>query len=578
MAKKIDINGLDHFKEKENAMIASEYSSSKTYAVGDYVYYAGTLYCCTTAITTAEAWTSGHWAAAKLADDCSSLKTAITMKTPQSIGTRTDNSYWSVETSTAVRTTFTGSFSTWDALPVVAGEIWAVKASQGGSDKTRIWVVTDDELNIISKADDNYGTGVYEDTFVIPENGTKLLISSYKSGASSPYAWAYRITSSNDNYVAVPFYDYGMTPNKFWNTEGSKAVLADIASSWWASNEIPVAEGERFIVCGQQYNTHKTRIWITTDDELNIISKASDLYSAGYYNNEVVIPRGATKLLITSTYYTSGARKPFVIKYVPYRQITEKVLYGRKLSVLGDSISAYTGTIPVGNTAYYTGNNAGVSNSSQMWWSILCDKTGMTPCVINGLSGSGITQLEDEQHVSIPPMSDDTRCLALHNSNDYPNVIIIAGGLNDYTYAQSAQSEPAEWDGKTVPVIGSNFTETYACMIKKIQTAYPKAIIVALSTWFSMRGVDNGYTLTHTVGSNVWTQQDYNNAIKSVAEQMHIPYIDVSNIGFNRNNFYPIFASDSSTIPTHPNFAGQYVMGAAIAEKLPSLVKAFISP
>lgn len=78
MAKKIDINGLDHFKEKENAMIASEYSSSKTYAVGDYCYHAGVLQCCTTPITTAENWTAGHWTAAKLADDCSSLKTAIT--------------------------------------------------------------------------------------------------------------------------------------------------------------------------------------------------------------------------------------------------------------------------------------------------------------------------------------------------------------------------------------------------------------------------------------------------------------------------------------------------------------------
>lgn len=77
MAKKIDVNGLDHFKEKENAMIASEYSSSKTYAIGDYVYHNGTLYRCITAITTAEAWTAGHWTAAKLGDDVSELQTAL---------------------------------------------------------------------------------------------------------------------------------------------------------------------------------------------------------------------------------------------------------------------------------------------------------------------------------------------------------------------------------------------------------------------------------------------------------------------------------------------------------------------
>ena len=69
MAKKIDLNGLDYFKGKENSMIASEYSSSATYAVGAYAYHAGTLYKCNTPITTAEAWTEAHWTAAKLAED-----------------------------------------------------------------------------------------------------------------------------------------------------------------------------------------------------------------------------------------------------------------------------------------------------------------------------------------------------------------------------------------------------------------------------------------------------------------------------------------------------------------------------
>lgn len=53
----------------EHAMIASNYSSASTYAVGAYAYYAGTLYKCTTAITTAEAWNSAHWAEAKLGND-----------------------------------------------------------------------------------------------------------------------------------------------------------------------------------------------------------------------------------------------------------------------------------------------------------------------------------------------------------------------------------------------------------------------------------------------------------------------------------------------------------------------------
>lgn len=77
MGALIDLNGLGHYKSKENAMVASVYSATKTYAVGDYAYYNGTLYRCTTAITTAEAWTAGHWTAAKIGDDVTELKTAI---------------------------------------------------------------------------------------------------------------------------------------------------------------------------------------------------------------------------------------------------------------------------------------------------------------------------------------------------------------------------------------------------------------------------------------------------------------------------------------------------------------------
>lgn len=56
---------------KSNANLtntADTYSASATYAVGDYVLYGNQLYKCTTAITTAEAWTSGHWTAVNIGD------------------------------------------------------------------------------------------------------------------------------------------------------------------------------------------------------------------------------------------------------------------------------------------------------------------------------------------------------------------------------------------------------------------------------------------------------------------------------------------------------------------------------
>lgn len=63
------------------AGIAGTYDASKTYAVGDYAWYNGVLYKCTTAITTAETWTAAHWSRAVLGDDTSGLKSAIDQNT-----------------------------------------------------------------------------------------------------------------------------------------------------------------------------------------------------------------------------------------------------------------------------------------------------------------------------------------------------------------------------------------------------------------------------------------------------------------------------------------------------------------
>ena len=64
---------------------ASAYSSSKTYTVGDYVIHNSNLYRCTTAITTAEAFTAAHWTQVVLGDDVCDLKSAI-----KQIGTSTE--------------------------------------------------------------------------------------------------------------------------------------------------------------------------------------------------------------------------------------------------------------------------------------------------------------------------------------------------------------------------------------------------------------------------------------------------------------------------------------------------------
>lgn len=53
--------------------IASEYSTSKTYSVGDVCTHDGKLYECIVDIPTAEGWTLSHWKVSNLGDNVSNL-------------------------------------------------------------------------------------------------------------------------------------------------------------------------------------------------------------------------------------------------------------------------------------------------------------------------------------------------------------------------------------------------------------------------------------------------------------------------------------------------------------------------
>lgn len=72
-----DINGnmdlIDAEAGRVRANVAANYDSSETYAVGDYCLHDGSLYKCSTAISSPEAWTAGHWTQIKITGELSAL-------------------------------------------------------------------------------------------------------------------------------------------------------------------------------------------------------------------------------------------------------------------------------------------------------------------------------------------------------------------------------------------------------------------------------------------------------------------------------------------------------------------------
>lgn len=77
MAQIKTIYGNEVIDDALRGSVADEYSSSSTYAVGDMVLKDGQLYECTTAISTAEAWTAAHWTAVTVGGELATVKDGL---------------------------------------------------------------------------------------------------------------------------------------------------------------------------------------------------------------------------------------------------------------------------------------------------------------------------------------------------------------------------------------------------------------------------------------------------------------------------------------------------------------------
>lgn len=137
-----------------DANLAAPYSTSATYAVGDYCTKDGVLKRCNTAITTAEAWNSDHWDDAKLGGDVSDLKNALINNTAnheiqfsdptlrQYIKTNADPVSW------ATPSVSSGTNIKWAVVECKEGDAFIINGTGGSSD--RLWAFLDSSKNRVA--------------------------------------------------------------------------------------------------------------------------------------------------------------------------------------------------------------------------------------------------------------------------------------------------------------------------------------------------------------------------------------------------------------------------------------------
>ena len=584
MAKKIDINGLDHFKEKENAMIASEYSSSKTYAVGDYCYHAGVLQCCTTPITTAENWTAGHWTAAKLADDCSSLKTAVTQ-----IDTVLDASVENVSKNLIDNRAVIGktpaqafqfeSYVTY--IPLIWGDNLSAGnfkgyfvLNDGTTDQTNLNAIVielcDESKTAItgSITQGNFNS----QTFTVPVTAKYLKLTMYN--------WT--------NYSIVKL---GLCQTEYENyseeyvSERLNTIEADIVEEKTAFDDITKLqyngsyfdfssyEGKKLFGSNSLFSGSGTTFDIDISD-LHLYGKSVSTFlwiedETGFASSnitEVQLDANGVQIYPTNGYHYVGHPMAILAEAKTIRlyasanaynawsakNLLHAQLYGSGTTQVDfetvhvvDIISTWKGKklVTYGDSITQLGS----------WQPYLADKFGFV--VTNaGLGGSCVADGNTQQVASF---TDTTRIAALPSD---AAVVTIMGGTNDFNGTNSGDGTPigelpTDDDYDTTEFIGA-----LCKTVQLIQTQCPYALIVIMSN-VGGRGT-SGQAGTYPIHNSLGlTTSDYAKAAENVANFMCVPFVDVHGCGIN-----PFNRTRYITDTVHPNAEGAKLIARKVID------------
>lgn len=229
--------------------------------------------------------------------------------------------------------------------------------------------------------------------------------------------------------------------------------------------------------------------------------------------------------------------------------------YGKKLSIMGDSVSTYIGYVPTDpafpgsarRTVYYTGNNCGVSSVDQTWWMKLINALGMELEVDEAWSGSRVTTTDSEDGI-YGAGCGDYRTSDMGN----PDVIIIYLGVNDFNNNIGLGT----WTGNTaIPTTTTTFREAYAIMMNKLRTNYPLAEIWCCTLPGCER---NGPTGAPEINGNGDALNQFNDAIREIANVFGAHILEYGACGINNYNL-DVYTGDyviTTKKGLHPNAAG----------------------
>ena len=228
---------------------------------------------------------------------------------------------------------------------------------------------------------------------------------------------------------------------------------------------------------------------------------------------------------------------------------------GKTLSILGDSISTYSGHIPEGNATYYPSET--VDAVEKTWWHKLITALGMSIEVNNSWSGSRVTTTNGEAAAGCMSRCEDL------GAN--PDVIIVWMGINDFNNDVAM----GDYDGsRTIPTTTTTFREAYAIMLNKIMVKYPKSEIWVCTLTPCERNLGAGFPEVNDNGAPLMA---YNKAIRELAEAFGARVLEHSSCGMTYQN---MSVYDPNKL--HPNADGHsLIANNDISQMAPGVYKRY---
>lgn len=241
-------------------------------------------------------------------------------------------------------------------------------------------------------------------------------------------------------------------------------------------------------------------------------------------------------------------------------------LEDRTISIQGDSITTFAGTITDGNAAYYSVNHKYVNTIDATWWGLLVNECRMRLIRNDAWSGSRISGS------GANAMNNTARCAALKNCSEVdtyqfgaPEIIVIMAGTNDVS-GNVALGEIGSTDV-------TNYIGAFTMMLRNIKTQCRNSKIVVFQLY---RG--NNYDYTNTGGTH---QYEYQEAMEKVCKIYGAHYVGPEHFGISypNTNYFTCDNSMSEYGPPtytsadylHPNMQGMERVYAGVRAYLESL-------